>query len=89
LDISIGGCRILAPAPWPEGEMVYLNIPEFGAVPSRVIEASPASFAVEFVNTDGMRDALIRKVYSGEYYTSLKKVEGRQVFGALVARSFR
>ena len=89
VDISVDGGRVMAPAPWPDGEMVFLNLPEFGAIPARVSEASQTSFALEFLQTEGLHDALIRKVYSGEYYTLLEKVESRHLLGALLARSLR
>lgn len=89
VDISVQGGRILAPARWPEGEMVYLSLPEFGAVRARIAETARTSFTVEFVQTERLRDALIRMVYSGRYYRTIERVDGRRVFGALLARSLR
>jgi cellulose synthase (UDP-forming) len=89
VDISIGGGRILAPAHWREGELVFLSLPEFGVVRARIAEASETSFAVEFLQTERLGDALIRMVYSGRYYRIFERVVGRRLLGALAARSLR
>jgi cellulose synthase (UDP-forming) len=89
VDISVGGGRILAPAPWPQGATVFLSLPEFGVVRARIAEITGTSFAVEFLQTDLLRDALIRMVYSGRYYRVFERVVGRRLLGALAARSLR
>jgi cellulose synthase (UDP-forming) len=89
VDISVEGGRILAASPWRTGEVVFLSLPEFGVVRSRIVEEGDESFTVEFLQTERLGDALIRMVYSGRYYRMFQKVVGRRLLGALVSRSLR
>jgi hypothetical protein len=88
-DISVAGASILAPAPGRNGDAVMLHLNEVGDIAGRIVRASQASFAVEFVHADSQRDALIRKLYSGRYYEGRRKVRTGRLFGAVVARALR
>ena len=66
-----------------------LQLSEVGEIAGRVVRTSQESFAVEFIHTDKQRDALIRKVYSGRYYQTRRKVRTGRLFGAVMARALR
>jgi cellulose synthase (UDP-forming) len=89
VDISVSGASILAPAPGGHGDPVMLGINEIGDIAGRIIRASKESFAVEFIEADSSRDALIRKLYSGRYYQGRRQVHGHRLFRAVIARALR
>ena len=88
-DISVSGASILAPSPGALGDTVILRIEEIGEIAGRIVRASEKSFAVEFVQPDKSRDALIRKLYSGRYYEARRRVNGQRLFQAMVVRALR
>jgi cellulose synthase (UDP-forming) len=88
-DISVTGVAILAAPPGQIGDAVMLQLSEVGEIAGRVVRTSQESFAVEFIHTDKQRDALIRKVYSGRYYQTRRKVRTGRLFGAVMARALR
>lgn len=88
-DISVSGASILAPAPGRHGDVVMLSLDTVGEIAGRIVRASEASFAVEFLDTDRSRDALIRKLYSGAYHEPPRGVQGRRLLGAVIARALR
>jgi hypothetical protein len=62
---------------------------DIGEVQARIIRDTADGFAVEFVDADGQRDALIRKIYGGGYDRPAMRVRSRRVLRALVARALR
>lgn len=88
-DISVAGASVLAPAPGRPGDAVMLNVNEIGDIAGRIVRVSEDSFAVEFIDADQQRDALIQKLYSGRYYERRRKVQASRLFGAVVARALR
>ena len=88
-DISVSGASILAPPPGALGDTMMLRIKEIGEIAGRIVRASEKSFAVEFVQPDKSRDALILKLYSGRYYETRRRVNGQRVFRAMLARALR
>jgi cellulose synthase (UDP-forming) len=88
-DFSVTGARILAPAPGRLGDLVSVRLDEIGEIAGRVVRGSDAEFAVEFLDIDRSRDALIRKLYSGRYYAPPQKVQGHRILRAVVARALR
>jgi cellulose synthase (UDP-forming) len=89
VDISVNGASILAPAPGGHGDAVMLRINEIDDLAGRITRASQESFAVEFIEADESRDALIRKLYSGRYYEGRRQVYGHRLFRAVMARALR
>jgi cellulose synthase (UDP-forming) len=89
IDISANGARIMGPSPGFQDGIVQVTLEGVGQVAGRIVAGSSSSFAVQFINNDVSRDALIRKVFSGRYYRRPPQVAGRQVLGALVARTLR
>jgi cellulose synthase (UDP-forming) len=88
-DISMSGARILAPRPEPLGTVVTLALRQVGDIAARIVDGSDRTFVVEFVATDRTRDALIRKLFSGQYGLRPREVHGPGLLGALVARVMR
>lgn len=88
-DISLAGARILSPAPREDGGIVSLTIDDVGEVVGRVVRGADASFAVEFAHTEGSRDALTLKLFSGRYSEHRRNVQGFRLLHAVVARAFR
>jgi cellulose synthase (UDP-forming) len=88
-DISITGARIQAPSPGREGDVVRLRLQDIGDIQARIIRDTDDGFAVEFVDADGQRDALIRKVYCSRYERPAARVHSGRVLRALVARALR
>jgi cellulose synthase (UDP-forming) len=88
-DISVNGARILAPSPGQPDDIVWLEIESIGEVAARIVAGSNTSFAVEFVDVDRARDALIGKIFSGRYSQHPQRMSGRHTLAALVARAIR
>ena len=88
-DISIQGARVRAPSPGQPRDLVWLKLDHVGEVPSRIVYGNDQQFAVEFVETDSMRDALIRKVFSGRYDHPSTEVHAGGLLGALLSRILR
>ena len=88
-DISAGGAHILAPSPGRRDDIVAVRLDGIGELAARIVAASDSSFAIEFVDAEAARDALIRKVFSGRYYPREREVRGRRLLRALVARALR
>ena len=88
-DISVSGARILAPRPEPVGTVVTLALRQVGDIAARIVDGSDQAFVVEFVATDRTRDALIRKLFSGQYGLRPREVHWPGLIGALVARVLR
>ena len=88
-DISVSGARILAPRPEPMGTVVTLGLRQVGDIAARIVDGSDHAFVVEFVATDRTRDALIRKLFSGQYGRRPREVHWPGLLGALVARVLR
>jgi hypothetical protein len=68
---------------------VRLTLQDIGEIQARIIRGTEDGFAVEFVDADGQRDALIRKIYGGGYDRPAILVHSRRVLRALVARALR
>ena len=88
-DLSATGAWILAPPPSQAGDVVMIRIKDIGDIAGRVVRKSEDSFAVEFIDADPLRDALIRKLYSGRYYQGRRRVLGHRLFRAVIARALR
>jgi cellulose synthase (UDP-forming) len=88
-DISVTGARIQAPSPGREGDVVRLRLRDVGDIQARIIRDTDDGFAVEFVDAEGQRDALIRKVYCSRYERPAARVHSGRVLRALVARALR
>ena len=88
-DFSVIGARILAPAPGRLGDLVSVRLDEIGEIAGRIVRGSDAEFAVEFLDINRSRDALIRKLYSGRYYQRPRDVQGHHLLRAIVARALR
>ncbi len=89
LDISVAGAHILAPAPAPQGSIVWLKLQDLGEIAGQIVRVTADDFAVAFIDTDHQQDALIRKVYTGRYDQRPQGVRGRRILRALVARALR
>jgi cellulose synthase (UDP-forming) len=88
-DISILGARILGPAPGSPRDVIWIKLDHVGEIAARIVYGTEKYFAVEFIDADSKRDALIRKVFSGRYDRQLQDVQAHGVFGALLARMLR
>ena len=66
-----------------------LTLQDVGEIVARIIRTTPDGFAVEFTDTDGQRDAMIRKIHCGGYAQQQVEVRGRDILNALVARALR
>jgi cellulose synthase (UDP-forming) len=88
-DISVTGARIQAPSPGQDGDIVRLRLQDIGEIQARIIRDTEDGFAVEFVDAEGQRDALIRKVYCSRYERPAARVHTGRVLRALLARALR
>lgn len=88
-DISISGARVLAPQPQPLGSEVTLTLQEVGDINARIVGGSPEMFVVDFNASDQVRDAMIRKLFSGRYGLRPREVRWGGLIGALFARAVR
>jgi cellulose synthase (UDP-forming) len=89
-DISAYGARVRAPLPGRAEDVVWLKIEEIGEVAARIVYRSDTVFAVEFVGADRLRDAMIRKLFSGRYdQRPPPEAIGRRLMRALIARALR
>ena len=88
-DISVTGAQIRAPCPGAPGDIVMLTLQDVGEIAARIIRTTPDGFAVEFTDTDGQRDAMIRKIHGGGYAQRQVEVRGRDILNALLARALR
>jgi cellulose synthase/poly-beta-1,6-N-acetylglucosamine synthase-like glycosyltransferase len=87
-DLSIAGARVRAPLPAPIGTFLQLTLDQVGEIPARIVYGNEAMFTLEFVVPEGLRDALIRKLFSGRYGVR-GRVDWRHLLGALTARALR
>ena len=69
--------------------MISLRLDHIGEITARIVYGTQEYFAVEFVDPDSKRDALIRKVFSGRYDNRAADVHARGLFGALLVRMLR
>ena len=83
-DISVTGAQVRAPSPAEPGEFVSLKLQDVGEVEARITRPTAVGFAVEFIETDALRDALIRKIYCSPEARSSVNVSGRRLLNALV-----
>jgi cellulose synthase (UDP-forming) len=88
-DISITGAHIEGALPGNPGDLISLDLKDIGEAAARIVRRTTGGFAVEFCDTDAIRDALIRRIYCRADGSSLGSVSGRRVFQALVARALR
>jgi cellulose synthase/poly-beta-1,6-N-acetylglucosamine synthase-like glycosyltransferase len=88
-DISVTGAQVRAPSPADPGDFVSLKLQDVGEVEARITRPTADGFAVEFIETDALRDALIRKIYCSPEARSSVNVSGRRLLNALVVRTFR
>ena len=58
-------------------------------IAGRITRASEDGFAIEFIDADPLRDALVRKLYSGRYYEGRRQVQSKRLFRAVLARALR
>jgi hypothetical protein len=75
--------------PGNPGDLISLDLKDIGETAARIVRRTTGGFAVEFCDTDAIRDALIRRIYCRGDASSLGSVSGRRVFQALVARALR
>jgi cellulose synthase (UDP-forming) len=88
-NISIGGARISAPSPAQVRDVVRLRLDHVGEIAARIVHRSDKHFAVEFIDPLKVRDALIRKIFSGRYDQPLRDIRWRSLWGALFVRILR
>jgi cellulose synthase (UDP-forming) len=88
-DISVTGAHIRAPTPRAPGDIVLLTLQDIGEIEARIIRQTQDGFAVEFVETEALRDALIRKVYCGRYAQRPVQVRELHILHALFERAMR
>lgn len=88
-DLSVSGARIRVNAPMRIGDILSLKLDHVGDVSARIVHGSDTYAAVEFVDPDQLRDALVRKLFSGRYSQRVENVPWRGLWGALLARTLR
>jgi cellulose synthase (UDP-forming) len=88
-DISLGGAKISAPTPSPLGTTLRLVIQNIGEVEARIVTGSETGFGVEFLNSDEIRDPLVRKLFSSRYGERMRRVRWPRVATATYARLVR
>src|SRR5437763_2292653 len=88
-DISVTGAQVRPPSPAEPGDFVSLTLQDVGEVEARITRPTADGFAVEFIETEAFRDALIRKIYCSPEARSSVNVSGARVLNALVVRAFR
>jgi cellulose synthase (UDP-forming) len=88
-DISIGGARVSAPSPGQVRDVVRLRVDHVGEIAARLVHGSDKHFAVEFIDAHKVRDALIRKLFSGRYDQPLGEIRSRSLWGTLLVRVLR
>jgi cellulose synthase (UDP-forming) len=87
-DLSVSGARIEAAKPLRETE-VTLTVHQVGDIRARIVRGSEQMFAVEFIAADHVRDALILKLFSGEFRPPRTTVHSGPLAVALLARALR
>ena len=78
VDASVDGFHVRTDPSWslPEGaEGVSLEVPEVGRVNLHMVRAWPGRLSGRFVLSPGQRDALIRKLFSGQYSNHVGRVQ--------------
>ena len=88
-NISIAGGRVSAPSPGRPQDIVRLRLDHVGEVTARIVHGSDKHFAVEFIDAHNVRDALIRKLFSGRYDEPLGEIRSRSLWGTLLVRILR
>jgi hypothetical protein len=87
-NISIGGARVSAPSPGQQ-DVVRLQLDHVGEITARIVHGCDKHFAVEFIDAHKVRDALIRKLFSGRYDQPLGEIRSRSLWGTLLVRILR
>ncbi len=88
IDISISGAQIVGLAPGPKDGAVTFRIGDC-VVEARIARVSRASFAVSFDGSLGVRTAMIRYFYSGQYVKAIDDVHVASLTKAVARRLFQ
>jgi len=88
-NISIDGARVSAPSPGRRQDVVRLRVDHVGEIAARIVHGSDKHFAVEFIDPLKVRDALIRKLFSGRYDQPVREIRWRNLWGTLLVRILR
>jgi cellulose synthase (UDP-forming) len=88
IDISISGAQIVGLAPGPKDGAVTFRIGDC-VVEARIVRVSRASFAVSFDGSLGVRIAMIRYFYSGQYVKAIDDVHVASLTKAVARRLFQ
>jgi cellulose synthase (UDP-forming) len=87
LDLSLGGACVHCETPPPEAA-ITLSITAVGDLPARIIRRDGKRLFIQFTVTGAMRDALVRKLFSGTWATPISDPAPMQAIKGIVRRSF-
>ncbi len=89
-NLSLGGCRIVFPMP-PAlrlGDEILVRVPDVGAIPMQVRGLRGPVCQLAFVPEPEARAALLRKLFSSDYRTSVTALSPLALCGILWRRAF-
>ena len=87
INIAIGGIKLHGPPPVQVGGDVLVNLGEM-AVPGSILRIAPTYFVVKFGQSNGIRQQMTRRIFSGRYCNNVDVVRPRWIFAALISRAF-
>jgi cellulose synthase (UDP-forming) len=91
-DMSLTGCRVILPAgelALAKGERLGLVIPGIGGAEADVMRTMPGGgVGVRFLEREGLRPALVRKLLGGGYTRPVESMRGRDFAGLVLRRLF-
>jgi cellulose synthase (UDP-forming) len=89
LNLGLSGAAIAGRAPAEVGADLLLDLEEVGRLPALVTRQAQTSFEVQFADTDDIRVALTRKLFSGHYRTTPERTDFSDVIRAVALRFVR
>jgi hypothetical protein len=85
VDLSLGGACLRAEI---DGHTVTVELDHVGAVAAQVVRRAGGRVFVQFTHTGALRDALIRKLYTGPQALPGDTLNPARALKAVVRRSF-
>lgn len=85
-NLAEGGIRLQGNLGLPMGTRIDLEIPDVGWIPATVHDVGKRHTVAVFEPGDGVRDAIVRKLFSGKYNAPPEQVSSLRVFGAIARR---
>lgn len=84
-DVSVGGLRLLGSAREPVGTRVSVEF-DGAHFDGTIVRRSESEFAIAFDETQRMRTAMVRHVYSGSFRSTIEQVHAGSVARRVITR---